>query len=191
MCKESQARCCQSTPKLGPFSLPTAHKSGSHLQRDSLLFRAWFFFAFLLSDFLVIAFFFLTLTAESPDFCIWLLFWLEELYRSSCQLLKCMLIRNGLNCHSICFTFIFFSRMSSNLFFYRPKVTSCLFSTAKYILSDCSSQPHVSIHLEDPLCTVNTETTSTVLHTSAGKKKNPQTQLLISKRNKNTWALAP
>lgn len=24
MCKESQARCCQSTPKPGPFSLPTA-----------------------------------------------------------------------------------------------------------------------------------------------------------------------
>lgn len=39
--------------------------SGSHLQKDSLLFGAYFFFV---CDILVITCFFLTLTAESPNF---------------------------------------------------------------------------------------------------------------------------
>lgn len=91
MCKESRARCCQSTPKPGPLSLPRAHRRVEVTSKRILFsLEPDFFF---LSDFLVIACFFLTLTAESPDFCISLSLSLEELYRSSYQLLKCILIK--------------------------------------------------------------------------------------------------
>lgn len=46
--------------------------SGSHLQKDSLLFGAYFFF--FVSDTLVITCFFLTLSAESPNFYKYLTF---------------------------------------------------------------------------------------------------------------------
>lgn len=116
MCKESRARCCQSTPKPGPFSLPRAHKRVEVISKRILLsLESDFHYYFLLSDFLVIACFFLTFTAESPHFCMSLFLSLEELYSSSCQLLKCMLIRNRFNCHS---TSHFLQLHILNLLFY-------------------------------------------------------------------------
>lgn len=83
MCKESRARCCQSTPKPGPFSLPRAHKRVEVISKRILLsLESDFYYYFLLSDFLGIACFFLTFTAESPHFCISLFLSLEELYSS-------------------------------------------------------------------------------------------------------------